>query len=107
MKMRIQLDEQKIRKEGKYSFDKIVDSLDKAFEKLELYRIHDYSEILTYGGLDNSSDFAHFGVMYNRLRREKWFVENLLLWELHEPIEYFDMKLSNIENLIPKCKEFL
>lgn len=103
--MRIRLDEEKIKKEGKYNYDNMIMLLDETFEEMELYRIHDYSDILTYGGLDNPNDYAHFGSMYNSLKKRKWFMNNVLLWELHKPVDFFGAEYTSIEDLIPKCKE--
>lgn len=107
MKMRIQLDEEKIRREGIYNYDKIIKLLDETFEELEIYREEDVDGILAYSGTGNPRDFGRFGLMYNSLKRKAWFIDNALLWELHEPLDFYGIEEDNIEDLLTAWKETL
>ncbi|MCL2019446.1 MAG: hypothetical protein FWG70_06745 [Oscillospiraceae bacterium] len=80
-KMKIEFDESKIKREGKYDIIKMWANIDEyMLKKFKLKRTDD-GVYYDYPGYDGYSAFLSFG---NRFEDYSWFTENLKKWEFHE-----------------------
>lgn len=85
MKMLIELDEDKIRKEGIYSLDKMNAYLESLFEKRNMYK----DEENWYTG----GNFVSCGSLVATLSRTDWFLECVGTWL------WYDSSDDSIEDL--------
>jgi hypothetical protein len=77
IKMQIKIDDDKIRREKKYSPEKIQDAIDRfMLGKLNLVKDEDGF----YVGGGTGKDFSYFGLAFNTLRKKQWFVDNVKTW---------------------------
>lgn len=77
IKMQIKMDEEKIRREGRYSMEKIYGTLDDFFvNRLLLIKANDGF----YLGSGSPDDFANFGVAMTTLGKKSWFMSNVDTW---------------------------
>lgn len=76
MSMKIVLDEDKIRREGKYDADKMYERIDKAFARLDIPKVRKG----VYRGTGKSKDHAHFMSLCMGLTDADWFMENAAKW---------------------------
>ena len=94
-RMTIQLNEEKIEQEGKYSLGKMYDFLDEMFQKRGFHQIPDEKYARTYQGTDDYKDFGRLGSIVLYLKNRKWFMSNVAVWlmleseNLEEPLEFF------------------
>lgn len=83
LKMMIELDNDKINIERKYKLEGIYATIDNAFNKMEFLRGDD-PKILMYCGNDNAKDFGRFGTIVNFLKKQSWFMDNVIVWRLYD-----------------------
>jgi len=77
IKMQIKMDEGKIRREGRYSLEKIYGTLDDFLvNRLHLVKAEDGF----YIGSGLPDDFANFGVAMTNLGKKSWFMGNVGTW---------------------------
>jgi hypothetical protein len=75
--MQILMDEEKIRRESKYTLAKIYSTLDDFF----INRLHFIKESEGfYSGSGLSSDFGNFGIAMTTLGKKQWFMDNVATW---------------------------
>lgn len=82
LKMIIRMDDNKINDEKIYRLDGIYRTIDNAFAKMGLSRMEDMSGSLIYRDNGHSKDYGRFGKMVNVLKRQPWFMENVVEWLL-------------------------
>ncbi len=92
---RIVMDEDKIRKEGKYELDKLYQNIDKMAEHAGLIKKNKY----TYICQGNEKDLAALGIFnFMNLVEEEWFTKNVKEWT------WIDRKEGDTD-LIESCKK--
>ena len=82
MKMEIKMNEEKINREKKYRLQGMYKRLDDGFADLGMLKVEDGSDTLMYYGINEAKDFANFGRMVLALKREEWFMDNVVVWRL-------------------------
>lgn len=80
LKMIIRMDDNKINIENKYRLDGIYQTINNAFSKMGLSRIEDASGSLVYCDNGHIADYGRFGKIVNTLKRQPWFMENVIEW---------------------------
>jgi len=74
---RIVMDEDKIRKEGKYDLDKLYQNIDELAEYAGLIKKNKY----TYVCQGNEKDLAALAIFnFHKLVEEEWFTKNVKEW---------------------------
>ena len=74
---RIVMDEDKIRKEGKYDLDKLYQNIDKMAEHAGLIKKNKY----TYICQGNEKDLAALAIFnFHKLVEQEWFTKNVKEW---------------------------
>lgn len=92
---RIVMDEDKIRKEGKYDLDKLYQNIDELAEHAGLIKKNKY----TYICQGNEKDLAALGIFnFMNLVEEEWFTKNVKEWI------WIDRKEGDTD-LIESCKK--
>ena len=84
LKMSIQMNTSKILAENKYSLTTIYQAIHSVFHQSGLNKFSEASNSLIYQGNDNSRDFGRFGKIYNFLRKQSWFIDNVSSWILYD-----------------------
>ncbi len=96
MGTRIVLDEEKIKKEGKYNLEKIYKNIDEMAEESGLIKKNKY----TYICKGDEKDLAALGIFnFQNLVEEEWFTKNVKEWI------WLDKKEGN-QDLIATCKKY-
>lgn len=80
-KMVICLNEEKIINENKLDLNTIYDKLDSIFKKRGFGLSID-NDCRTYSGTGADTDYPNLGIILNGLKKQDWFVSNLLIWLL-------------------------
>lgn len=82
MKMVIQMDEDKIRREGKHSLEKVYQVIDKTFAEFECIREKSdiLNELIYAGNPKRDDSFCDFGIIYGELDEQEWFRANCIKW---------------------------
>ncbi len=92
---RIVMDEDKIRKEGKYDLDKLYQNIDELAEHAGLIKKNKY----TYICQGNEKDLAALGIFnFMNLVKQEWFTKNVKEWI------WIDRKEGDTD-LISTCKQ--
>lgn len=99
LKVSIRMDEDKIKREEKYSLDTIYRSIDELFQKMELPRMEDSSDSLVYRDCGRPQDFGRFGYAVITLKNHSWFMENVAEWFLYDSDDSDDPEDFNVEDL--------
>lgn len=93
---RIVMDEDKIRREGKYELDKLYQKIDEIAEHAGLIKKNKY----TYICQGNEKDLAVLGIFnFMNLVEKEWFTKNVKEWI------WIDRKEGDT-NLIESCKKY-
>lgn len=100
LKMTIRMNRTKINSEKKYSLPKIIQTLDETFSKMQLLKITDNSDTLTYCDTGNTKDYACFGNIVNALKRQTWFMDNVSEWLLYNSDDSDNPNDFSIEDLL-------
>lgn len=82
LKMIIRMDDNKINIEKKYRLDGIYNAIDSVFGKMGLPRMEDSSGALVYRDNGDAKDFGRFGRIVNTFKKQDWFMENVIVWQL-------------------------
>lgn len=80
-KMIICLNENKIINEGKLDINHLYEKLDSIFSKRGFVLSFDNKQRV-YSGTNSSSDYPNLGVILNGLKKQEWFVDNIVMWLL-------------------------
>jgi hypothetical protein len=78
--MEIQIDNERILNEGKYTVSEFTQFLDGLFSQEGLYRDNSFLESLLYYGTEPKKDFARVGYMYASLKRNQEFLRYCKKW---------------------------
>lgn len=82
--MKIQMNEEKIAAEKRYSAAAIRSTLQAAFEQLQLRGGTAADGTLVYRDSGSEQDYARFGKIVNALKKQPWFMENVSLWRFYD-----------------------
>ena len=80
LKMLIRMDEDKITTEKKYHLDGIYSTINNTFSSMGFHRIDDNSGALVYRDCGRPADFSLFGKVVNTLKKQTWFMDNVMAW---------------------------
>ena len=105
IKMIIQMDDKKINNEKKYHLEKIYGVINGSFEKLGLNRADSDEDALVYQGTGKPTDYGRFGKIVNTLKKQDWFMDNVMLWNLCSNDESDDPKDFDVEDLLAHYKK--
>lgn len=100
MKMEIKMNEEKINREKKYRLQGMYKRLDDGFADLGMLKVEDGSDTLMYYGINEAKDFANFGRMVLALKREEWFMDNVVVWRLYESDDTVDPDDFAVNDLV-------
>lgn len=106
LKMVIEFDEEKIKKEGRYDLHKLYASLRKSFEGVGLKTVTDGvfvdngNEEDFFIGNGNSEDFSNFAKAVIYLRSQEWFLNIVKRWKL-----YMENETDDLAKFYKKRKE--
>lgn len=98
--MRIQMNDEKIISERRYSLPAIHRTIDAAFTQMRLCRVEDSSGDLVYRDAGNARDYGRFGKVVNTLKRQPWFMENVSVWRLYDSDEADNLNDCSEEDLL-------
>lgn len=98
-KMVICLDEKKINNEGKFDLNAIYEKLDIIFSKRG-FKVSINSSCRTYSGTGADTDYPNLGIILNGLKKQEWFVTNLLVWLLCTNEDSDDPEVFDEEDLV-------
>jgi len=79
IKVKIVLNEEKIKSEGTFDLAKMKFEIDKLFFDRNFHKEDD----VFYVGTDHEDDFANAGLVCVGLGRSDWFLDNVLEWKWH------------------------
>lgn len=80
LKLEIRLNENKIRKEGKYTTECLNQTLISAFEEEQLDCRKESDGTLVFVGRGLAKDYGCFGMLITALKREMWFMNYVEKW---------------------------
>lgn len=99
IKMIIKMNDDKIEVENKYTLERIYSGLDRIFAGYG-YDREVINGNLEYKGNCDPSDFGKFGRIYNGLRKQTWFVDNVDTWLLCNSDDVDDPEDFSVEDLL-------
>ena len=76
------MNDDKINIEKRYPLDSIYSTIDRLFLKRGFLKSPESNRALVYCGMDRTVDFAYFGVIVNFLKKQPWFMENVMVWRM-------------------------
>jgi hypothetical protein len=96
VKVEIVLDEEKVKKEGKYNLDEMYKAIDDLFLSYGADRCESENKGVAYCSQSGEKDLAVIGGAVSELEDEQWFVNSVTLWQ------WF---IGNGENVV--CEDIL
>lgn len=106
-KMLIQLDEERIKREGKYSLEKMWAVIDEAFSHGQCIKEVQPDGAVMYSGNPNRDNYlSDFGVAYVILMDKKWFAELAVKWIWYDNDDDENLPFVDSDCLIRARKEF-
>ena len=99
IKMIIKMDDSKISSDNEYSIERVYSGLDRIFAGYGYHR-EEIDGNLEYKGYGDSSDFGKFGRIYNGLRKQPWFSDNVATWILCNSDDVDDPDDFSYEDLL-------
>lgn len=84
IKMEIRMDDEKILQERKYNLKAVHDAVDKAFAQWSFKGEQTDSGSVVYKDNGSERDFGRFGCIVNALKKQEWFMANVLTWILYD-----------------------
>lgn len=100
LKMVIRMDRNKIIIEKKYKLEGIYSTIDNAFIQMGFPRQSSETDILIYFDNGSSRDYGRFGRIVNTLKRQTWFIENVVEWNLYETDDMDNPNDVTVEDLL-------
>ncbi|MBN3010353.1 hypothetical protein [Ruthenibacterium lactatiformans] len=100
LKMLIRMDEDKITTEKKYHLDGIYSTINNTFSSMGFHRIDDSSGALVYRDCGRPADFSLFGKVVNTLKKQTWFMDNVMAWRLYDSDDSDSPDEFNEEDLL-------
>ena len=105
LKMIIRMNDDKIRAENKYHLDGIYSTLNNTSHTAGLPRMEDDSGALVYWDCGRARDFSLFGKIVNTLKRQAWFMDNVVVWRLCDSDDSDSPEDFNEEDLLIHYRE--
>lgn len=106
-KMLIQLDEERIKREGKYSLEKMWSIIDEAFSHGQCIKEFQSDGSVMYSGNPNRDNYlSDFGIAYMILMDKKWFAEQASKWIWYNNDDDENLPFQDTDCLIRARKEF-
>ena len=99
IKMIIRMNDNKIEIEKKYTLERVYAGLDRIFAGYG-YSREDVDGNMEYKGNCDPRDFAKFGRIYNGLRKQEWFSENVSTCLLCNSDDVDDPEDFSLEDLV-------
>ena len=84
LKMSIEMNTQKILSERKHNLSNIYHTIDSIFLQTGLIKNPTNNKHLMYHGTNHPKDFGRFGKIFNFLKKQTWFIENVSSWILYD-----------------------
>lgn len=99
IKMMIKMNEDRINTMNGYTPERVYSGLDSIFARSGINGeiINGYHE---YRGNDNPADFGKFGRIYNGLRKQNWFIDNVQEWFLCNSDDVDNSDDFSVEDLL-------
>lgn len=88
MKMKVQLNEKKIEKNGEYTVDQINNMVIEVAKKRGITKRNDKGLFM---GNNDDKDFSSFGLIVLYLKDQKWFLPFVKVWTLYVGDEIDDL----------------
>ena len=108
--MEFKLNKDRIEKEEKdKTYKNMIYSLDKYFRKYG-FDAYEEDDARRYLGHDHPNDFAYLTLIFSRLHRTRWFMENLNYWYLldsDEKDDPYDFDYEDYLSMLLKDNELL
>ncbi len=99
IKMIIKMNDEKILSENDYTLDRVYSGLDCIFARYG-YSAEKVDGNLEYKGNCDPGDFGKFGHIYNGLRKQTWFYDNVDTWLLCNSDDVEDQNDFSVEDLL-------
>ena len=103
-KVLIRLDTEKIINEKKYALNNFHKTLHDFFDQFNFLQIQDSSDCIILEGKNHPHDFAHFGIIFNTLKKQPWFIDNITEWILYDNDDSDDPDIFDEEDLLQNFK---
>ncbi|MBS6722993.1 MAG: hypothetical protein KH268_08385 [Clostridiales bacterium] len=100
LKMIIKMNDDKINTEKIYRLDRIYHTLEQTFLTFGLIRMEDSSGFLVYRDCGRAKDFGIFGKIVNALKKQRWFMDNVLIWQFCDSDDSDEPDQFNEEDLL-------
>ncbi|MCI8672423.1 MAG: hypothetical protein HFI89_02865 [Lachnospiraceae bacterium] len=100
LKMVIQMNDNKINIEKKYCLDRISQTIDNIFAKMGLLRMEDAADSLVYRDSGHDKDYSQFKKNCKYLKKQPWFMENVMVWLLCESDDFDNPDNFSEEDLL-------
>lgn len=100
MRMLIRMNNDKIIEEKKYNLESIFMALKNLFIRIGLQGTFDDIDTLIYQSNGDDKDYGRFGKIVNFLKKQEWFMENVLDWKLYENIDLEGSEELTEEDLV-------
>ena len=99
IKMMVKMNEDRIKSINEYSLERVYSGLDNVFAKFGIRGeiVNGYHE---YKGNNDPSDFGKFGRIYNGLRKQSWFADNVKEWYLYNSDDVENADDFSVEDLL-------
>ncbi len=84
LKMEICMDDEKIIRERKYRLVAIYAAIDKLFKKWNFEGEKNHAGSVIYKDNGDDRDFGRFCSIVNALKKQDWFMGNVMIWILYD-----------------------
>lgn len=103
--MEIKLNKERIAEKESYSYEVYIATLDKLFKDYN-FILYEEGEARRYLGQNVSEDFVNLTIIYARLMKTKWFIQNLNYWYLLNSEDKQDPYDFDYEDYIPRLAKY-
>lgn len=94
------MDQTKIVIEKKYKLENIYSTIDNAFIQMGFPIQTSEKDTLIYCDNGSARDYGRFGRIVNTLKRQTWFIENVVEWNLYESDDMDNPNDITVEDLL-------
>ena len=105
MNMLINLDREKIEKDGKYTVEEVWNMVTKEFEGYPFKQEEQEDGGILYVGQGEQSSFSGCNCAYVGLRHEEWFARYVSKWIWYETFPFDKTKWGGSDVLASECAE--
>ena len=104
IKMTIQMNDEKLKKQKDYTPEKVYSALDRIFKQKGMERVVT-NEGIEYCGHNKPTDFGCFGQIMLGLKKQSWFMDNAAKWLLCSNDDVDDPNDFSEEDLLAHYKK--